>query len=579
MGHGSSIEKIPKDAAKGNQSKGGSQAVSPQVSMTTTNDKVNESNPLSEAVQPSKPGETRTFASVSDIFDVEGSTARYIKKQSIGKGAYGEAYVVERNVNYKASEHQSAEAQFANNKLAHDTIPGGSYVAKIMDLRGMLPQDRQYAQTEIMCLAHSNHFAIIRYYEHYVLDSEDETMVIITEFADHSDLYRNLNRGRVSAAGTQRACLHLSEREAGTYFVQLLLAIHHVHSRRMIHRDIKSANLFLTSRGFLKLGDFGFSQKYESTVSSETVAGTFLGTPYYLSPEMWGGMRYGKKADIWAAGVVLYEMLMDGDRPFEASSLPELRKTVLEREVQLPEYPPDNIDAEEGSPEAQRPKFSPEIRELIQLIFKKKPTERPSTEELLHLPIMQHYLYLFEKHVQSLIDADNKLKAQKGFSRAALNFFDDSERDLVLQGIATAKETIAKEAKKEILDSTTPRCEGVVFKDNRNGVWKERYLTLADGMLTISLSSDKSAATGTSRSKKVPVKLIKAATPCEVEDAHVRATNTAADGEKASRASDGSPKYAFAISMQSSNSIVLGVATKEDLDMWLTALLNALEMD
>lgn len=109
------------------------------------------------------------------------------------------------------------------------------------------------------------------------------------EFADHGDLNRNLNHGSIVSVDktTGReivAKLQLYEREAGTYFVQLLLALHHIHSHRMMHRDIKSANVFLTSIGIIKLGDFGFSQKYESTVSSESVAGTFLGTPYYLSP-------------------------------------------------------------------------------------------------------------------------------------------------------------------------------------------------------------------------------------------------------------------------------------------------------
>ena len=68
-------------------------------------------------------------------------------------------------------------------------------------------------------------------------------------------------------------------------FLQLCMALDHIHAKKMLHRDIKGANIFLTSTGVIKLGDFGFSHEYEETVSN-AVAGTFCGTPYYLAPEV-----------------------------------------------------------------------------------------------------------------------------------------------------------------------------------------------------------------------------------------------------------------------------------------------------
>ena len=68
-------------------------------------------------------------------------------------------------------------------------------------------------------------------------------------------------------------------------FLQLCMALDHIHGKKMLHRDIKGANIFLTSTGVIKLGDFGFSHEYEETVSN-AVAGTFCGTPYYLAPEV-----------------------------------------------------------------------------------------------------------------------------------------------------------------------------------------------------------------------------------------------------------------------------------------------------
>ncbi|EPY28384.1 protein kinase [Strigomonas culicis] len=526
-----------------------------------------------EAPIPLAACSTSTYTTLSDIFGAPGSTAKYIKRQAIGKGAYGEAFIAERNPQYVPSQHQASENQSNSNPLATTTVPRSLYVAKVMDLRAMHPQDRQYATTEIMCLGHTNHFAIVRYYEHFVLDSDDETVVIVTELADHGDLYRNLHRAKVvdtDANGTQKiSCLQLTEREAGVYFVQVLLALHHIHKRRMIHRDVKSANLFLTSKGFMKLGDFGFSQKYESTVSSETIAGTFLGTPYYLSPEMWKGTRYGKKADVWACGVVLYEMLMDGNRPFDASGLPDLREAVLTGTVALPEGPPTDVEGRRG-------KFSPEMREFVSYVLQKDPAARPSTEELLNTPLMQHYLYVFERHVQSLIDADAaKRAANPEVDILELNFSSEEERDRVLQGIADGKAAVAQEIQREIATSSVPCYEGAVYKDSRNGVWKERYLQLADNTLTISLAKGKESATG-ERSKKVPLHKIKSVSPCAAEDAHVQAALQAQAPQQGQRFV---PPFAFAISMNSSNSIVFGVSSEQELDNWLNTLMRALQMN
>ncbi|CAG2068093.1 unnamed protein product, partial [Timema podura] len=103
--------------------------------------------------------------------------------------------------------------------------------------------------------------------------------------------------------------------EVVNLFCQLLLAIQHIHSKKILHRDIKTANILLTrNKDFVKLGDFGISKILASKSKAETV----VGTPCYLSPELCEGRPYNEKSDIWALGCVLYEM-MALHRAFRAS--------------------------------------------------------------------------------------------------------------------------------------------------------------------------------------------------------------------------------------------------------------------
>ncbi len=117
---------------------------------------------------------------------------------------------------------------------------------------------------------------------------------------------------RVKEARTQ-----LAEGQVLRWFVQLCLAIRHIHRKKVIHRDIKLQNVLLTSEDDIKLGDFGISKLLESTGD---FAKTSLGTPYYLSPEICSGKRYNSKTDVWMLGCVLYE-LVARKKPFEGESL------------------------------------------------------------------------------------------------------------------------------------------------------------------------------------------------------------------------------------------------------------------
>ena len=95
------------------------------------------------------------------------------------------------------------------------------------------------------------------------------------------------------------------------------MALLYIHEKKILHRDIKTQNIFLTSNGTVKLGDFGISKVLENSITS---ANTVVGTPYYLSPEACENLPYSSKSDIWALGCVLYE-LCTLKHAFDASNL------------------------------------------------------------------------------------------------------------------------------------------------------------------------------------------------------------------------------------------------------------------
>ena len=99
--------------------------------------------------------------------------------------------------------------------------------------------------------------------------------------------------------------------------------------RKIVHRDLKGANIFLTQDGKIKIGDFGISKAMDRTVLASK---SFVGTPFYLSPEMVEGKPYSTKADIWALGVILYHMT-SLKLPFDANSLPVLALKILKGSI------------------------------------------------------------------------------------------------------------------------------------------------------------------------------------------------------------------------------------------------------
>ena len=103
---------------------------------------------------------------------------------------------------------------------------------------------------------------------------------------------------------------------------QLVIGIALMHSKNILHRDLKTQNMFLTKDDVIKLGDFGIAKALGTQVD---LTKTVCGTPYFMSPEVCRGETYGQKADIWALGCALYELIAF-KRPFQHDSLQGILK-------------------------------------------------------------------------------------------------------------------------------------------------------------------------------------------------------------------------------------------------------------
>ena len=152
------------------------------------------------------------------------------------------------------------------------------------------------------------------------------------------------------------------------WFTQVCLAIKHIHDRKILHRDIKSQNIFLMKDGKVKLGDFGIAKCLDQTIDK---AKTYVGTPYYLSPEIINSQPYGFQSDIWSLGVLLYEMC-SLKMPFDASNLPQLYMKIINCNYQ----PLNN-------------KYSDELKNLIRDMLNETSCKRPTISKILENPIIK----------------------------------------------------------------------------------------------------------------------------------------------------------------------------------------------
>lgn len=148
---------------------------------------------------------------------------------------------------------------------------------------------------EVRILSSISNKFIVEYKEAFI--EQNNEMCIVMEFVGGGDLQAKIQK-----------CLSaktlMNEKRIWFYMIQTLLGLKVLHENKIIHRDIKSANLFLAEDGkTVKLGDMNIAK-----IIKDKFASTQIGTPYYLAPEIWNNQKYDFKCDVFSLGVVIYEM-------------------------------------------------------------------------------------------------------------------------------------------------------------------------------------------------------------------------------------------------------------------------------
>ncbi|XP_034859365.1 serine/threonine-protein kinase Nek5 isoform X3 [Mirounga leonina] len=256
--------------------------------------------------------------------------------KAIGEGAFGKAF------------------------LAKGKSDSKHCVIKEIDFAKMPIQEKEASEKEVILLAKMKHPNIVTFFSSF---QENNRLFIVMEYCDGGDLMRRIHR--------QRGVL-FSEDQILSWFVQISLGLKYIHDRKILHRDIKAQNIFLSKNGMVaKLGDFGIARVLNNSME---LARTCVGTPYYLSPEICQNKPYNNKTDIWSLGCVLYE-LCTLKHPFEGNNIHQLVLRICQAH-----FAPIS------------PRFSRDLQALISQLFEVSPRDRPSINSILKRPFLENLI-------------------------------------------------------------------------------------------------------------------------------------------------------------------------------------------
>ncbi len=239
------------------------------------------------------------------------------------------------------------------------------YALKKVKLLNLSEKEKENSLNEVRILASVKSNFVVSYKEAF-FDEKDNTLCIVMEFADRGDLYQQI-------VAHKKTAKFFEESDIWRIFIQLVKGLKALHDLKILHRDMKSANVFLFSNGCAKLGDLNVSK-----VARRGLGYTQTGTPYYASPEVWKDKPYDHKSDVWSLGCVLYEMITLRP-PFRAKDMEGLFNKVCKGQFsRIPD------------------RFSDDLFKIVQYLLQVNSIQRPSCEQILQHPIVLKRIEYFK---------------------------------------------------------------------------------------------------------------------------------------------------------------------------------------
>ena len=303
--------------------------------------------------------------------------------QTLGKGSYGYVAKVKSKI---------------NNKI---------YAMKMIDFSLIKDQiEIELSLNEIKIIKSLDSPHIIKYYNNFQVDKK---MYILMEYINNGDM-----KGYIAAH--QNMGKPIPEEELWEIFYQCMSGLSCIHQNNLIHRDIKPANLFLTDDKTIKIGDFGVSAKRNINQNSPTKNGKetmMIGTPLYMSPEMFKHEEYGSKVDIYSLGCTFHEMCY--------YFVPRIPIPIMNAKLEM------STELQDVAPKFNAGFYSQEVTNLIKLMIEKDPKKRPTTQKIFN--IIKNKYNLMNKQNSSINCVYKCLFSFQNFKKRLLKHKDNIDQN------------------------------------------------------------------------------------------------------------------------------------------------------
>jgi len=224
---------------------------------------------------------------------------------------------------------------------------GAPYAGKIVPKSLLTKQNQKDKMSQEIALHRSiNHENVVKFYSFF---EDDNFVYVVLELCKRRSLMELHKRRKA-----------ITEPETRYYMKQIVNGVQYLHKNKIIHRDLKLGNLFLTEEMQIRIGDLGLATKVDYIGERKK---TLCGTPNYIAPEIIGKKGHSFEVDIWSLGCIMYTLLV-GKPPFETSSLKETYNRIKKIEYRIPSY------------------VSLSARNLIEKMLQGDPKSRPDIDSI-----------------------------------------------------------------------------------------------------------------------------------------------------------------------------------------------------